>query len=237
MKTKASADTYRRGQAEYALWQYMTFNHQASMTPPPIFLTRIKRLLDLDRAQGKMVPSRRSLKMFAFVDGLPGVRGTDVGFTAFHVVCLAIGLDLLDIGFKQSEIVFLLQHLRPVLKTHFTCIQKSPPVPRQVLTACDRPGCPTYTERGIECADCRVFMIIHKVEVTEVFPAPIRGKTPGEESFMFHPTFCYGIEALHKVLHQMPYPYRKAVVVEIADTVALITEFLQKAPLVKRGQR
>ena len=41
--------TYRRGQVEWALWRAFTLARSSGEGPPPIFRTRIKRLLDLDR--------------------------------------------------------------------------------------------------------------------------------------------------------------------------------------------
>ena len=41
--------TYRRGQVEWALWRAFTLARSPGEGPPPIFKTRIKRLLDLDR--------------------------------------------------------------------------------------------------------------------------------------------------------------------------------------------
>ena len=41
--------TYKRGQVEWALWRAFTMARSPDDGPPPIFKTRIKRLLDLDR--------------------------------------------------------------------------------------------------------------------------------------------------------------------------------------------
>ena len=45
-----SQNTYKRGQVEWALWKYLSSQSKSSEKPPVKFETRIKRLLELDRA-------------------------------------------------------------------------------------------------------------------------------------------------------------------------------------------
>ena len=86
-----------------------------------VFRTRIKRLLDIDRdldLTGAEVPPETD---YAFA-APPSVEGAEAGYRAVDAFCLAIALDLLDSGFKQSEIVFLMRYLRPELERRFPAL-------------------------------------------------------------------------------------------------------------------
>ena len=99
-----STEFFKRGQVEDALWQRFAMRTRIKPKISKKFQTRIKRLLDLDRQETALNSSTRSSARYAFLDTTPEGRGTDVSFTPFNVFCLALGLDLLDVGLKQSEI-------------------------------------------------------------------------------------------------------------------------------------
>lgn len=231
--------TYKRGQVGWALWKYFTFYKEQTDHPPKVFLTRIKRLLELDRSPE--VSRTRRERSFAFINEDTEGQGTDVEYTPFNTACLAMGLELLDVGFKQHEIVFLLQHLRLDLEEHYLKILKNPPeIRRQKIPAIERPRSPIFEEDGKSFADCRVFTVINKVEFKELVSD--QGEKPHKKHhpIFFKPVFCYGITQLHKEFHQMytrKMTYRKALVLEIAYTVILVKQFLEEAPLIKRGRK
>lgn len=232
-----TTETYKRGQVEWALWTFFLQGRQVDVDRQKVFRTRIKRLLELDRGEDLGDLSEVPHARFAFVDEAPGGKGTDTAYRPFNAFCLALALDLLDAGFIQSEIVFLLRHLRDDLEDWFERILASPPPRgRQQLLAKHRPDAPTYiTDRGTHYADCRVFVVINKVEIREVFPVLEKKAAPAAPIFL-RPVYCRGIDALHKELHRMGPDFRKAVVVEIANTAAAITRLLPDAPLTKRGR-
>ena len=70
---------------------------------------------------------------FAFHDTPPGGKGAEQAYSPFNVFMLAIGLDFVEAGFKQLEVVFLLRHIRHWLIEHFEWIQNNPPAFRQRL--------------------------------------------------------------------------------------------------------
>ena len=110
--------THSRGELEIALWQSFTQGDRGPKVDRT-FKGRIQKLLDLDRAGGFGAPSE-----FAFHAAAPPGRGQEVHFTLLDAFCLAIGLDLLDVGFKQSEVVFLLRHLDQGDKRLFMVLRK-----------------------------------------------------------------------------------------------------------------
>jgi len=231
---------YKRGQVEEALWRYFSLYGPKASAPPQIFLTRIKRLLEVDWRRETAHESEIPHPRFAFRDGPGEGKGTDMSYTIFNAWCLALGLELLDVGFKQSEIVFLLRHLRGNLEREFRHILKHRPAPRQPIPAKDRPGCPVYEDhRGGKWADCRVFAVIHKVELKELFPL-LKGRKCASQPVFPTPMFCHGNLALAKEFHTMnldAFHYRKAFVIEIAHTVVLVKQFLEEAPAVLRGRK
>ncbi|MEQ8694542.1 MAG: hypothetical protein RIC85_04375 [Gammaproteobacteria bacterium] len=119
--------THSRGELEIALWQTFTQGDRGPKVDRT-FKGRIQKLLDLDRAGGFGAPSE-----FAFHAAAPPGRGQEVHFTLLDAFCLAIGLDLLDVGFKQSEVVFLLRHLRKDQADKLLAIRSDPPVLRGPL--------------------------------------------------------------------------------------------------------
>jgi len=231
-----SVTAFKRSQVEWALWRYFCFGSTDRPAPPAVFKTRIKRLLEIDRLKEKYEESEVPHARFAFIDGPPDGQGRDVPYTAFNAFCLALGLDLLDAGFKQSEIVFLLRHIRRKLEEEFSRILKNPPEPREALSAEQRPNCPSYEKDGHSWADCRVFMVLNKVELKEVF-AVAGNESSNSQPIIFGPILCYGMEALITELQKMHFEYRKALVIELAHTAAMVSDLLKEAPLVKRGRK
>ena len=109
--------TFGRGQVEWALWRCFTISIvTADIEAPKSFLTRIKRLLEIDRGLDlgdAEVPPQAD---YAFAPP-PSDESGETAYSAVDAFCLAIALDLLDAGFKQAEIVFLMRYLRPELHT------------------------------------------------------------------------------------------------------------------------
>lgn len=226
------SDTFKRGQVEWALWRFFSSRR---MDAPKVFRTRVKRLLELDRERDLSEQSEVPHAESAFFDDLPEGQGVDTRYTPFNTFCLALGLDLLDAGFKQSEVLFLLRHIRGDLEREFAWIMKCPPSPRQKTPAEERPRCPSFEERGRRWADCRVFAVIEKVELTEIYSG--EEDSNGSRPIIMQPVFCHGIEALQKELARMNFDYRKALVMEIAEMATMVADHLSKAPVVKRGRK
>ncbi len=76
----SNADSYRRGQVEWALWRFFLQGRQAGTKPPKVFLTRIKRLLELDRGEDLGEKTETPYARFAFADATTEGKGTDVDF-------------------------------------------------------------------------------------------------------------------------------------------------------------
>lgn len=216
--------TFKRNQVEEALWHYMSRDH-TSQSPPTVFRTRIKRLLEIDRAT-----SGTDEHPMAFADTAPKGRGNEVKFKEFDVFCLGIGLLMLNAGFKQAEIVVLLQHIRDELAKIWRDIQECPPEPRHRLPAKDRPQAPTYKDGFVEYADTDVYLIVNSVELKEVF-AEQDPKAP----IIFMPFVCYGAEALGQKLRTNALSLPASFVMELSILAVRIQTFLGMAEPRLRG--
>lgn len=220
---------YRRSQAEDALWRLRDIGLHAHPPMPPAFRTRVKKLLDLDRA-GSVETSAH-----AFSDAAPTGSGFEAAFSAFDVFCLALGLDLLDVGFKQAEIVFLLRAIRKSLRSAFDKIGRSyPPFARQNHRAVDFPDAPVQPPPNAHLVDSDVYLVLHRIEMTELLPARAR---PKRGALLGSPALLFGRLALGKNLPDMLAQQSQAVVLELGKAARVLPRLLETAPLVPRGRK
>jgi len=228
--------TYGRGQVEWALWRGFTIHSfAAGEKVPKIFRTRIKRLLEIDRhldLSGAEVPPEAS---YAFA-APPSDQSGDTAYRSVDAFCLAIALDLLDAGFKQGEVVFLMRYLRPELDSRFVGLLMPPSlISRQRTRAKNYPLLPTFEEDGQLYADKRVFVVVQKVEITEIMAAGERKRH--RFPVILEPIYCEGIEALTETLHDlMPNRRRVVTVLELAASAQAVADFLNEAPVIPRGR-
>lgn len=229
-----SNETYQRSQVESALWRTATSSHASGSERPAIFATRIKRLLDTDRE----LPAEAAAGGASFAFVTPGEgRGIETAFAPFDVFCLAVALDLLDVGFKQGEIVVIMRYLRPHLERWFPKLLKRPSLrDRQSRLASDHPDLPEKSrDKGrAALADARVFVLLNRVEMTEVFSlATAKTKAPA----VLEPEIREGVAGLERALDKlMPHHRRTVIVIEIAATAQAVVAFLALAPRVARGR-
>jgi hypothetical protein len=221
--------TYRRNQVEETLWLYgRGYSHATD--PDPVFRTRIKRLLELDSQMGQELRGLAEIR-FAFSDEMPGGKGVDLVFTEFNTFALSIGLDLLDAGFKQKEIVTYLRLIRSDLALKHRLMVGNPLVPGKKIPSAERPGCPSVGDINGRYADCHVYLLIERVELTETMPAYRHGR-----AIFISPVFCHGRAQLAKGLDRLNQKMRKVLVVELALRAVLLRKFLTESVAVRRGR-
>lgn len=226
--------SYGRGQVEWALWRSFTIRSMtARQEVPKIFRTRIKRLLEIDRHFDFGEAEDPPEAGYAFAP-LADESG-EIAYRAVDVFCLAIALDLLDAGFQQSEVVFLMRYLRPELERRFPELLKPPSlIERQRHRAKDYPHLPAYDERGQRYADRRLFMVVRKVEMKEVGTPKYR--EPYRLPVFLEPLYCKGLSELTETLDELLTQRRTATVVELGTNAQAVTAFLKQAPVIQRGR-
>ena len=129
-----------------------------------------------------------------------------------------------------------MRYLRPDLQKRFPKILAPPSLlSRQRYRARDYPDLPSYEYRGHSYADRRLFVILQKVELTEISPASSRRGRPGP--IFLEPVFCAGVSVLGAELNDaMPNRRRAVTVLEVASTAQAVKEFLTAAPVIRRGR-
>jgi hypothetical protein len=232
--TSVGDQLFSRGQVEWALWKLSTIDLPAGDEPMSAFRARVKHLLQLDRAgviSGH--PAYPIPVEHALVSEESRGKGVDAAFRAFDAFCLAIALDFLRAGFKQSEVLLLMLHLRQRLEEPFAKVLRAPPTLRPRPS---RNTDPQIRQHGSD-DDRRVFLVIQRVEFSEAFPAFEHVTSTRKKASIFRePVFCSGIEELRQQLDLMDHLFRRAIVLEIAHTAARTIEFLNQAPLKRRGR-
>jgi hypothetical protein len=225
--------TYKRSQVEWALWRALSGQKAIPDEPVPTFLTRVKRVLEGDRRGEPIEGIDAPAAPFAFASAEPDGQGVDAAFTRFDAFCLALALDLVDAGYKPSEVIVLIRLVRDELEARFEAIIKDPPAGgRQRQSA--RPGRPFYVEKGNRWDDARVFMVVRKVELKELYLS----LNPKRDAPLFiEPVFCRGIDKLNDALQGMGHAtrFRQALVLELAYLAADLTRLLEAAPITRRG--
>ncbi len=228
--------TYGRGQVEWALWRGFTSrSFAAGEKVPKIFRTRIKRLLEIDRYLDLSGAEEPPKAAYAFAPP-PSDQSGDTAYRPVDAFCLAIALDLLDAGFKQAEVVFLMRYIRPELESRFAGLLTPPSLNgRQRYQAKNYPHLPSYKRNGQQYADRRLFMVLKKVEMTEIIATVERPRY--RFPVFLEPIFCEGMEALTEALHDlMPNRRRAVTVLELAASAQAVAAFLKKAPAIPRGR-
>jgi hypothetical protein len=123
--TKFQMSEFKRNQVEEAISRML---EPRSPEPTSDLRTRLKRLLDTDRAFGR---DRRyndpKLARYAFYsDEAPG-SGTEVWFSEYECFALLNGLRLLGHGWPQGFAVLVLRQVRPELEDQHARIRKQDP--------------------------------------------------------------------------------------------------------------
>lgn len=219
---------YKRNQAEGALWAVFASRHGSAAAVPSAFVTRIKRLLEIDRTEPVAKGSA-----YAFSEGPAGGKGSDSAFTEFNCACLAIGLEMLDIGFKQREIVlFLRTHRRKIQEEISFMFMLGEGHPSRRMRK------PPVKARSEDGHDSRLYMIVQKLELTDALPEVTSGPRRDPHGSQ-RPLFGQGLKELTEELDRLTkksQAYRSYIVMEIGTMIEALLVHLVNSPAKKRGR-
>ena len=105
---------FKRNQVEEAISAVLAPKAQG---PTSELRTRIKRLLDADRALGVQPrSSNQALANFAFYSAESPGSGVEVQFSGYEAFALLTGLQILEHGWPQGLVVSILRRVRPDLE-------------------------------------------------------------------------------------------------------------------------
>jgi len=117
--------TYKRNQLEDPIAR---LSGEPPVKPSTELLTRIKRLLDTNRALEVRPRSQwPELANHAFFSGSSPGKGTEVRFSGYEAFALALGLQMLGHKWPQKFVVETLRRLRPELEKHHEKIRALDP--------------------------------------------------------------------------------------------------------------
>ena len=116
---------FKKGQVVKAIWRAFTLRDEPV---PAAFSAKIKKLAELG------VPLTDAERV--------GGPGADNSYTPYQAFELGIALKLIDAGFKQGEVAFVIKHIRSDLRRAYSDILDSPPAIRERLATEDRPKSP-----------------------------------------------------------------------------------------------
>lgn len=128
----STTETYKLNQVQAVLNKLLTSTFIQSWsnteTTSDRWKTRIKRLLEIDRAWGEKNKHRLREVPMAFYDELPGGTGNDSEFSPRKVFNLGLACSLLRMGFKQKETVEYIAIFDNDLKQAFEKVRPLTPV-------------------------------------------------------------------------------------------------------------
>ena len=116
---------FKKGQVVKAIWRAFTLRDEPV---PAAFSAKIKKLAELG------VPLTDAERV--------GGPGADNSYTPYQAFELGAALKLIDAGFKQGEVAFVIKHIRSDLRRAYSDILDSPPAIRERLATEDRPKSP-----------------------------------------------------------------------------------------------
>jgi hypothetical protein len=227
----SNIEAFKRGQVVWALWR--VFSRRRDRVPAA-FATRVRKLGELG------VPLSAKER--------PGQAGIDIDYMVEHAFELGVALKCLDIGLKQSEVAFFMQHIRDDLREVYRTIMASPPSPGQRIFAKDRPnspacmvvagGNPRRLGDTTRCniSDNSVYMTFRSVEIREAWDA---SQSKKKEPFIFVPKFHQGLEAVTEEIERLAHYIEdhSRIVIELSNFAVLLTDALQEAPQMRRGRQ
>lgn len=166
--------------------------------------SRIKKLLDLDRTLAAET-TRGTARAFTDHAGLK--QGVDAAYTHFNVFCLALGLELLEAGFKQSEVVFWIRLTRRTLEEEYARIL------RGHVAGSASEGKPIPLPNKNDRCYMMVENILSEDSFPELKPAPTSRKS-GAKPVAILPKFFYGTRELAAALDRTPTDLRRWLIIE-----------------------
>lgn len=221
-------ETYKRNQVEEALWAVFATRYGGAKEVPSAFVTRTKRLLEIDRIE----PVSRG-STYAFSEGPTGGKGSDSAFTGLNCTCLAIGLEMLDLGFKQREIVLF-------LRAHQQTIREE--IDYMFMLGEGHPGrrkghAGTATRRN-DPHDARLFMIVRKLELPNTATKAAETRK-AVSNVAQKPLFAHGLKELAEKLDRLTKSgeaYRSSIILEIGTLIEALLVHLAQSTAKKRGR-
>lgn len=203
---------------------------------PPNFVTRIKRLLEIDlkwaRTHGELMLGFS----MAFYDELPLGTGHEVRYSPFRVFNLAVALELVRFGGKQGEVVDLIAQIQGDLSSAFNEANSSRQTSgRTNVLAIEPSGADSSSSE--KRRELQIYLALRCVEVTPR-GAEYLGESHSVGERLFDRKLLRGPEALSAyIATEVCDGLFGVFVLELSELAVRITELIQDVPTRKRGPR
>jgi hypothetical protein len=207
----------------------------------PVFLTRVKRLLESDLAWATRHPDCVEEMGLAFFDQLPDGTGSATAYSPFNAFCLGLALQLVHFGLKQGEVVEKIATIKDELRAEFERTNSSVHMhgrTTSVRTSSKQslPSVERVAGKG-DTADHTVFLLIMQIDGSNRLSKEPNGLIKVGELLLGH-DFCHGYDDLHRRMKDLlPKEARNVLVLEIGEFAARIVELLEVQVPVKRGRK
>ena len=239
-------NTYKRNQVEGALYAVMTgplrtARERVGQPIPDRFRNQIKRLLELDLkwAADKAGRQRKNYLNLTFFDDIPDGTGTDINYTPFNALCLAIAVEFVRFGIKQGEALEKIAAIKSELENLFEEAQKTLKTDGSSRYVTAKSGGPTrelVAGKG-PTPDPSIFLIVKEFDGAQRDQSRIESWM-GEGNLIWDHEICRGEKKLSERLGRIfQAESRSAFVMDIAELTARILEVLEVQPLRKRGRK
>lgn len=223
--------TFRRSQMEHALWQFVSSDMAVQPDISHLFIVRLKKLLDTDRMTA---PDKNASFKYAFRDNDGSGQGNDAEYTTLEVIRIWVAVELLNAGFKQAEIIYIIRYIRTSIDKAAADIMRHPYIGRDTARPKDYPGMPVYVDKdGHKSADPYVYMLLNKIELKELYPKSKKGPA----SLILQPKIVNGVEAYKHHLFERAFSQHSFVTIELSEATHCLLSNLKAAPIVKRGRK
>ena len=219
---------FKKGQVVKAIWRAFTLRDEPA---PASFSAKIKRLAELG------VPLTDAERV--------GGPGADNSYTPYQAFELGIALKLIDAGFKQGEVAFVIKHIRSDLRRAYSDILDSPPAIRERLATEDRPKSPPClvvahgtTELADPIrryiADTSYWLTFRSLEFPQILDPRLKKRT-----LHLVPQFHRGLEALVKELQERATMLADdhRFVLELSNLAVMIADALTEIQPTQRGRQ
>jgi hypothetical protein len=208
-----------RNQMEGALWRYLSTLSRWGCAKnlqevPQVFRSRIKKLLNIDRMSGD------EKRNWLFYNCGGGGTGSQESYSDFHVFMMGLALHMLNIGFKQSEIIFFLQNTQNDIQKRYHNIRSS-----------GGPAPIFGSNREVSDKDSLEFMLINRIEMNEILE-----HNSANKPLIFQPTFVNGLSKLQEELFNRPHEYTAFITIELSDLTLALPGLLNDISPAKRGR-
>ncbi|WP_439394107.1 hypothetical protein ACRQ5Q_33075 [Bradyrhizobium sp. PMVTL-01] len=209
-------ESYKRNQLEDAIGALLDARDDKSRAE---LLTRLKRLLDTDRALGvRPNADRPEFANYGFSSGDAPGKGGEIQFSEYESFALLIGMQMLNHRWPQKFVVESLRRIRPKLERQHKKIMRLDPTtlfdPDEIRRQA-KPGMPAFTTTS------PVFLLIWSDQRTAGDPSPT------VEIFDdYNAAFARGLEK----------PGRSTTWLELTRSAHALSERLAKSLPRKRGR-